>query len=360
MWTLHSSTAVLLAAALAACGCKTDPRPPPGPTTPTASDAGTAAETGANMERETTIPAEAHRLAAGADGRWAWSIWNQGAIGVDGDKQLGIGGSEPGTSLEFVGDVLYAGLARLDAKDGTVSLPIGRAQYGAGLSGKAADMIVRNYEVRGGAWSRAGDLAVVALEYRLPKRESPPPKDSPTAPLRRLLAFDAKGTLVADMGRDTFPLIVVGKDRVFATGGLTIDHWKRSDLTKPEKKIAAKAGISAMVLSPDETKLAYAWNGGVSGDPSATGNVVVYDIASGANTAAWQADTRVKDLVWSADGSRLATAGEQGAKIWKLDGSEVKQARTEPATAVAFTPDGKQLLVALAGTNAKVVRVDVP
>jgi hypothetical protein len=360
MWTSHNAAAVLLAAALAACGCKTDPRPASTPPPATAPDAAAAAQTGAKMERETTIPAEAYRLAAGADGRWAWSTRNHAAVGVDGDKQLGIPGSEPATSLFFAGDALYAGLARLDIRSGQVAAPIGRAQYGAGLSGKPADMIVRNYVVTGGAWSRAGDLVVVALEHRLPKRESAPPKDSPTAPLRRLLAFDAQGTLVADMGRETHPLIAVGAERVFATGGLTISSWKRSDLTKPEKKITAKAGITQLVLSPDESKLAYTWNGGVAGHPGATGNVVVHDIASGADTAAWQADTLVDDVAWHPGGAMVATAGEHGAKVWKLDGSVVLEARAEPATAVAFTPDGTQLLVALAGTAPKVVRVDVP
>jgi hypothetical protein len=360
MWTLHSSAAVLLAAALAACGCKTDPRPASGPTAASAADAGTPrADTGDTMNGDMMIPAEAYRLAAGADGRWAWAPSNSAAILTNENGHRAVPGSAPVNSLFFASDgaTLYAGLARLDLNDGSIAIPVGRAQYGAGFTGKAELNLVKGYHVVGGAWSRAGDLVICSLEYRLPKRESVPPKNGPT---QRLLAFDPHGTLVADMGDDAHPLIAISKERVFATGGLVISTWKRSDLTKPEKKIKAKAGISQMVLSPDESRLAYTWNGGVGGHPSATGNVVVHDIASGADVAAWQADTRVADVSWHPSGEMVATAGEHGAKVWKVDGSEVKHARTEPATAVAFTPDGKELLVALAGLNAKVVRVELP
>jgi WD40 repeat protein len=349
---------VALAAALAtACGGK--PEPQPTTTATSAPDSGTPQKTGDAMSSETTIPAEAYRLAAGADGWWAWAPMNGGAYATDGAAwHEAIAGSSPATSLAFSADgkTLFAGPATFDVEKKASASTVTGSQLGVGLSGKAMLSYVGGYQMLAAAWAPAGDLAVVSVVYRAVRRESaPPPEDFPQ---RRLLAFDSSGALVADMGKTAHPLIAIGADRVFATGGLTIDNWKRADLSKPEKKIAAHPGITALVLSRDEATLAYGWNDGIRGDATGKGMVVLWDIAGAKERATWQVDAWVFDVAWSADGTMVATAGTDGAKVWKLDGTQVTS-RAGAATAVAFTPDGKQLLVGLAGTKPAIARVDL-
>ena len=77
----------------------------------------------------------------------------------------------------------------------------------------------------------------------------------------------------------------------------------------------------------------------------------------------WRAGSVVSDVAWHPDGKLLATAGNDGVKLWRIDGAKATEApggTKEAATALAFTPDGKELLVALGGASPKVVRLTVP
>ncbi len=62
----------------------------------------------------------------------------------------------------------------------------------------------------------------------------------------------------------------------------------------------------------------------------------------------------------SADGSKVVTAGEKTARVWKTaDGALIKEhAIGEPITAVAFKGDGSQIAVGLGNKSIRVLNAD--
>lgn len=316
--------------------------------------------------RTTSIVMEADRLAVGNAGVWAWRPVQGPAIRVDASGHgRPIAGSDGGRSLAFSADgrALLAGAARLDLADDHVDLPAAPARFGEGLRGKLqTELAQRSYAIAGAAWSSSGDLVVVALAFR-PGR-GPTSSLPPDMPRQRLLAFDAGGGFQGELGREALPLIVVGRAQILATGGLTIAAWQRGQTIAAAPRISAQAGIGALALAPDEGQVAYAWNPGIRGTADSEGHVALWSLAGGAGPT-WRADRYVADLAWHPSGAMIATAGDDGAKLWRLaaDGAvevALPPGPVGPATAVAFSPDGATLAVAYGGATPVVAWLRVP
>jgi|JI10StandDraft_1071094.scaffolds.fasta_scaffold13798_3 hypothetical protein len=353
---------------LAALGCRPEHRPsaatPPHDARDAAPDA--AAPEGVAHVHTTTILQEADRLAVGSDGIWAWRPVRGPAARVDatGAARL-IAGSDGGRALAFTADghALLAGPARLEVRDDHVDVPAAPARFGEGLVGKLQTGLAPTaYEPDGAAWSADGELVVVALRHR-PGR-GPAATLPPDMPKQRLVAFDRSGTYRGELGREALPLIAVGRERVFATGGLTISVWQRGTTFTQAPRITAQAGISALALAPDETRLAYAWNPGTRGTADSAGHVALV-AADGAPGPTWRADRYVADLAWHPTGAMLATAGDDGAHLWRLTADGAAEVALPvpaggPATAVAFAPDGRTLAVARGGAAPQVDWVPLP
>ena len=316
------------------------------------------------MSDETPIPVEAYRLAASSDGSWAWAAKGGPAFlaTASGDKNP-IDDTAGVVSLSFSADghYLYAGAGRLDMKTRTVDAPVRPQQFGAGLAGERIQQLAATkYTLLAAARSPDGQLLVFSLNHRPGREEGPLPEGMPKM---RLLAYDASGNLITQLGGYQHDLFAFGDEWLFATGGDQIDAYKRSDLLKPIERlkpaqtIPSKFGMTSIVLSPDQHWIAY---GATYFDPAtltSTGTVTLWDVANAKEGASWRADAEVKDVAFSPDGTRIATAGTEGAKVWRVDGTQLDGGVGEAATAVAFTPDGAELLVALGGAKPRVGRV---
>ena len=360
--------ALAITLTLAALGCRPEHRPSTATPAHDARDAApnATAPAGADPVPTTTILQEADRLAVGRDGVWAWRPTRGPAARVDatGAARL-IAGSDGGRALAFSADghALLAGPARLEVRDDHIDVPAAPARFGEGLVGKLQTGLAPTaYEPVGAAWSADGELVVVALRHR-PGR-GPAATLPPDMPKQRLVAFDRSGTYRGELGREALPLIAVGRERVFATGGLTISVWQRGTTFTQAPRITAQAGISALALAPDETRLAYAWNPGTRGTADSAGHVALV-AADGAPGPTWRADRYVADLAWHPTGAMLATAGDDGAHLWRLTADGAAEVALPvpaggPATAVAFAPDGRTLAVARGGAAPQVDWVPLP
>jgi WD40 repeat protein len=98
---------------------------------------------------------------------------------------------------------------------------------------------------------------------------------------------------------------------------------------------------AALTFSPDSKTLAV-------GD---TKVIHFYDVASGKESATWDAHLSCLQIVYSADGKQLASSGIDGKdknsiRIWSADGKDQTRCalpKDEPPISIAFSPDGTQL-----------------
>jgi WD40 repeat protein len=111
------------------------------------------------------------------------------------------------------------------------------------------------------------------------------------------------------------------------------------------------------------THLAFSSDGALlatSTDAGDQGAVVAWDVASGANVFATTTHSRVTGLLFSRDGTTLATSHRDGSiQFWQVGSGELLTtiARApSPIVALAFTPNGKQLICV--GTTGAVNRCD--
>ncbi|MGH3978198.1 MAG: WD40 repeat domain-containing protein, partial [Pseudonocardiaceae bacterium] len=117
-------------------------------------------------------------------------------------------------------------------------------------------------------------------------------------------------------------------------------------------RLAHDGSVWSVVFSPDGSRVATA---------SDDGTARVFDAVSGAEQARLAHDGWVRAVVFSPDGSRVATASDDGtARVFDAV-SGVEQARLAhdgSVNAVVFSPDGSQVATASDDGTARVSPVD--
>jgi WD40 repeat protein/predicted Ser/Thr protein kinase len=132
--------------------------------------------------------------------------------------------------------------------------------------------------------------------------------------------------------------------RPLATGANIVNLLDDQGRVQTQLKGPSEASLNIAAVSPDGTRLAVCWSG-VKG----YWMLGVYDSNSGKQTAACDRTLGFTwDLVFSPDGTRIATAGEDGrTSVWETaTGTMIVQWQSHPTKvlSVAFRPDGRRLL----------------
>lgn len=136
-----------------------------------------------------------------------------------------------------------------------------------------------------------------------------------------------------------------------ALAGVTLLNWRL-----PAQELKARAifppakadRFRFIVFSPDSTTMALGWERKV---------VKLHDVSSGKVSATIEAEGNVRFVVFSPDGQTLATVSDDTVQLWDTSTGKqrpfirVKPDRFRSLDAVAFTPDGKSLAMALGGAG---------
>ena len=149
--------------------------------------------------------------------------------------------------------------------------------------------------------------------------------------------------------------------RMIATGGRYVDPIARIYDSRTGEQLQSLEGherfISSLDFSPDGARI-------VTG--SGDGTARVWDIGTGRTLHVLRGrDSEVASAAFSPDGRHIATGGETTAQIWDAEtGEEIAYSERPvprglrgltPATTVAFSPTGRQLLIAVFGSNTPVL-----
>ncbi len=123
---------------------------------------------------------------------------------------------------------------------------------------------------------------------------------------------------------------------------------------KPQACIPNLAGqVQSLAFHPKESYLAVS-----GGEPGKASQALVYDLKDLSRKTFLLGHTDVVNhIAWSADGTRLATAGhDKTARIWGWPGGLVKtvlRGQSDSATRVFFTPDGASVFTASVDRNIR-------
>jgi WD40 repeat protein len=151
-----------------------------------------------------------------------------------------------------------------------------------------------------------------------------------------------------------------GKRLVSSGGDKTLRVWDLTDKDKPEQVIKTEKVVAGLALNPNGRRVAEA----VSDDDTAT----IRDLTTGKATASlkgakaitWYGGESI--IAWSSDGKTLATAGEDGIRLWEPNGKLRHHLLGFKDHAlfgnVAFGPNGHKL-IATDGPKNRVVILDV-
>lgn len=192
--------------------------------------------------------------------------------------------------------------------------------------------------VRRADWSADGGELLIYVEHRAPRGIGA----SAAGPPARLLWLDrARKVLAVPWTGRTFSInaVVLGA-RFAAAGGKQLLVWDRHTRAQVATLDVHTVLIRDLAFSADERLL-----GSVANDHK----VALVDTATWKPTATWDAhDGDATGIAFHPTLPLVATTGQDGqVRVWSLDGTRRAEAALgRPGNAVAFSPDGKQLLAA--------------
>jgi hypothetical protein len=196
--------------------------------------------------------------------------------------------------------------------------------------------------VRRADWSADGQELLVYVEHRAPRGIGASAAGGPPA---RLLWLDrARNVLAVPWTGRTFSInaVVLGA-RFAAAGGKQLLVWDRHTRAQVATLDVHTVLIRDLAFSAGERLL-----GSVANDHK----VALVDTATWKPTATWDAhDGDATGIAFHPTLPLVATTGQDGQlRVWSLDGTRRAEAALgRPGNAVAFSPDGKQLLAATDG-----------
>ena len=193
--------------------------------------------------------------------------------------------------------------------------------------------------VRRADWSADGQELLVYVEHRAPRGIG---ASAAAGPQARLLWLDrARKVLAVPWTGRTFSINAVALGARFAAaGGKQLMVWDRHTRAQLATLDVHTVLIRDLAFSADERLL-----GSVANDHK----VALVDTASWKPTATWDAhDGDATGIAFHPTLPLVATTGQDGQlRVWSLDGTRRAEAALgRPGNAVAFSPDGKQLLAA--------------
>jgi WD40 repeat protein len=144
---------------------------------------------------------------------------------------------------------------------------------------------------------------------------------------------------------DNLSAVRIGRDGGQLAVGLPdggIRYWRATDEGVVSNYLAAGGAFSAAI-----TAMAFDAAGNRLATIDQTGAIRVIDLDSDASRPVGSQPGAVNHLVFNADGSRLAAAGDLGARLWFLDrpGESVQMGSEDSVSHLAFSPDGNLLAV---------------
>jgi WD40 repeat protein/tRNA A-37 threonylcarbamoyl transferase component Bud32 len=166
-----------------------------------------------------------------------------------------------------------------------------------------------------------------------------------------------RGAPIATLPRSSFVNSVVyspdGTRLASGSKDNTVKVWDASSGTELASLRGHTGEVLSVVYSPDGTRLASASDGTRLASAAADGTVKLWDSASGADIATLRGHAgRVTAVVFSPDGTRLASAGGEWnkpgeVKVWDARrGADIATLRghTGRVTAVAYSLDGSRII----------------
>jgi len=295
---------------------------------------------------EVSTSGQGRRVAFSPDGS-TWAASASGAIwlgeGLRPTRVLRVPGVG-GDLLRFSGD------GRLLASPRAVELSSGALLETPELLAGSLNAELPLFIPVASVWDPEGVRVLAAVRYQPPRGRGTATHgraDLEGPPARLVLVDATSGELVATLweAASQAPEAVAAEGRTLAAAALTVQLWDRQTLVARGELAGHRHTVRHLVLTPDGRLLA-------SG--AADGEVGLWDALAATRLALWPAHaSEARGLALHPRLPLLATGGGDGRlRLWSLDSPPrllADEAEPGPVDALAFSPDGGQLLVAARG-----------